>query len=64
MTLRVVMAMLRQPERGCPWRLKQDHQNLARYLPEEAAEVLEALAAHWPFAEPTEVLLCPERGDP
>ena len=47
-TLRAVMAALRKPESGCPWDLKQDHQTLARYLREEAAEVLDALAAHRP----------------
>lgn len=45
-TLRAVMAALRHPERGCPWDLEQTHASLARYLREEAAEVLEALA-HW-----------------
>ena len=44
-TLRAVMAALRKPETGCPWDLKQNHQSLARYLREEAAEVLDALAA-------------------
>jgi len=57
------MAALRKPEAGCPWDLKQDHQTLARYLREEAAEVLEALAAHRPFDEPTEAHLCEELGD-
>jgi MazG family protein len=62
-TLRAVMAALRHPERGCPWDLKQDHQTLARYLREEAAEVLEALAAHRPGDAATEVHLCEELGD-
>ena len=62
-TLRTVMAALRQPERGCPWDLKQDHQSLARYLREEAAEVLEALAAHRPGDEATEAHLREELGD-
>ena len=62
-TLRAVMAALRKPETGCPWDLKQDHQSLARYLREEAAEVLEALAAHRPFDQATEAHLCEELGD-
>jgi len=62
-TLRAVMAALRKPETGCPWDLKQDHQTLARYLREEAAEVLEALAAHRPKDEATEAHLCEELGD-
>ena len=62
-TLRAVMAALRKPEGGCPWDLKQDHQNLARYLREEAAEVLEALAAHRPLDAATEAHLCEELGD-
>lgn len=45
-TLRAVMAALRDPEHGCPWDREQDHQSLARFLREEAAEVLDALAAH------------------
>jgi len=62
-TLRAVMSALRNPATGCPWDLKQDHQTLARYLREEAAEVLEALAAHRPFDETTEAHLCEELGD-
>ena len=57
------MAALRKPETGCPWDLKQDHQTLARYLREEAAEVLEALAAHRPGDPATEAHLCEELGD-
>lgn len=57
------MAALRKPETGCPWDLKQDHQSLARYLREEAAEVLEALAAHQPGEAATEAHLCEELGD-
>ena len=62
-TLRAVMAVLRNPENGCPWDLKQDHQSLARYLREEAAEVLEALAAHRPGDPATEAHLCEDLGD-
>ena len=57
------MAALRNPETGCPWDLKQDHQSLARYLREEAAEVLEALAEHRPGEGVTEAHLCEELGD-
>ena len=57
------MAALRNPESGCPWDLKQDHQSLARYLREEAAEVLEALAEHRPGEGVTEAHLCEELGD-
>jgi MazG family protein len=62
-TLRAVMASLRKPDDGCPWDLKQDHQSLARYLREEAAEVLEALAAHQPGDAERERHLCEELGD-
>ena len=62
-TLRAVMAVLRTPETGCPWDLKQDHQSLSRHLREEAAEVLEALAAHRPGDPATEAHLCEELGD-
>lgn len=57
------MAALRQPETGCPWDLKQDHQTLARYLREEAAEVLEAIAAHRVGDPDREAHLCEELGD-
>jgi MazG family protein len=57
------MSALRHPERGCPWDLKQDHQSLAKYLREETAEVLEALAAHRPGDEATERHLREELGD-
>ncbi len=57
------MSALRKPETGCPWDLKQDHQTLAKYLREEAAEVLDALAAHVPGDAATEAHLCEELGD-
>lgn len=57
------MAALRKPETGCPWDLKQDHQSLVRYLREEAAEVLDALAAHVPGDADREAHLCEELGD-
>jgi len=62
-TLRTVMSALLQPERGCPWDLKQDHQSLARYLREEAAEVLDALAEHVPGDAEKERHLREELGD-
>ncbi len=62
-TLRALMSALRKPETGCPWDLKQDHQTLAKYLREEAAEVLDALAAHVPGDEASEAHLREELGD-
>lgn len=62
-TLRAVMSALRKPGTGCPWDLKQDHQTLARYLREEAAEVLDALAEHVPGEPEAERHLCEELGD-
>lgn len=62
-TLRAVMAALRHPERGCPWDLKQDHQSLARYLREEAAEVLDVLAVHREDDPASEAKLREELGD-
>jgi MazG family protein len=57
------MAALRHPVSGCPWDLEQDHQKLAKYLREEAAEVLDALAAHVPGDEASERHLRDELGD-
>lgn len=62
-TLRAVMSALRKPEAGCPWDLKQDHHTLERYLREEAAEVLDALAAHEPGDPEKERHLREELGD-
>ena len=62
-TLRALMAALRHPTEGCPWDVKQDHQSLARYLREEAAEVLDALAQHRPGDEASEAHLREELGD-
>jgi tetrapyrrole methylase family protein/MazG family protein len=62
-TLRAVMAALRKPGSGCPWDLEQDHQSLTRYLREEAAEVLDALAVHVPGEPVREVALKEELGD-
>ena len=61
--LRAVMSALLQPGSGCPWDLKQTHQTLARYLREEAGEVLDALAEHIPGDPETERHLCEELGD-
>ncbi len=62
-SLRAVMAALRKAEGGCPWDLEQDHQSLARYLREEAAEVLDALAVHVPGDPAREKALAEELGD-
>lgn len=62
-TLRAIMAALRDPHHGCPWDLKQDHQSLAKYLREEAAETLDALAAHVPGDPEKEHHLREELGD-
>jgi MazG family protein len=62
-TLRAVMAALRHPQTGCPWDLKQDHQSLARYLREESAEVLDALASHVIGDVKSEAALQEELGD-
>jgi MazG family protein len=62
-SLRAIMSALRKPEEGCPWDLKQDHQSLAKYLREEAAETLDALAAHVPGDKEKERHLREELGD-
>jgi len=62
-TLAALMSALRKPGSGCPWDLEQDHQTLARYLREEAAETLDALAAHVPGDPEKERHLCEELGD-
>ena len=38
-----IMAILRDPESGCPWDLKQTHETIAPYTIEEAYEVAEAI---------------------
>ena len=38
-----VMRRLRDPERGCPWDLEQDHASLLPYLVEETYELVEAV---------------------
>lgn len=62
-TLRALLSALRHPDRGCPWDLKQDHQKLAKHLREEAAETLDALAAHDPQDPETEAHFREELGD-
>jgi MazG family protein len=42
--LLVVMARLRDPERGCPWDVKQNFSTIAPYTIEEAYEVADAIA--------------------
>jgi MazG family protein len=43
-TLLAIMARLRDPERGCPWDVKQDFSTIAPYTIEEAYEVADAIA--------------------
>jgi MazG family protein len=62
-TLRAVMSTLRKPEVGCPWDLQQNHQSLERYLREETAEVLDALAALIPGEPEKERHFREELGD-
>lgn len=38
-----IVAQLRDKDNGCPWDLEQTHTTLAKYLEEEADEVLEVL---------------------
>ncbi len=38
-----LVALLRDPEEGCPWDLEQTHQSLSKYLEEETNETLEVL---------------------
>ena len=42
--LLAVMSRLRDPDRGCPWDLKQTFQSIAAYTIEEAYEVADAIA--------------------
>lgn len=42
-TLLDVMRRLREPEKGCPWDIQQDHKTLARCLLEESYEAVEAI---------------------
>lgn len=44
------VARLRDPERGCPWDLKQTHGSLLRHLLEEAYELMEAVRGGDPAA--------------
>ena len=43
-TLLAVMARLRDPERGCPWDVRQTFETIVPYTIEEAYEVAEAIA--------------------
>ena len=51
-----VVALLRDPEKGCPWDIEQTHQSLKPYVLEETYEVLEAI-------DQTPAELCKELGD-
>ena len=44
--LLTLMARLRDPERGCPWDLKQTFSSIAPYTIEEAYEVADAIERH------------------
>jgi MazG family protein len=61
-TLRAIMERLLAPD-GCPWDREQTHQTLAKYLREEAAEVLDAIARRAPDDPTSESHLCEELGD-
>lgn len=41
--LLAIMARLRDPDRGCPWDVKQDFESIAAYTVEEAYEVADAI---------------------
>ncbi|RLA63339.1 MAG: nucleoside triphosphate pyrophosphohydrolase [Epsilonproteobacteria bacterium] len=41
--LKEVIEMLRHPEKGCPWDLKQTHESLLKYLLEESYEFINAV---------------------
>lgn len=41
--LQLIMSMLRDPENGCPWDLKQDFKSIVPHTLEEAYEVAEAI---------------------
>lgn len=42
--LRETIAMLRHPNKGCPWDLEQTHESLTRFLVEEAFEYIHAVS--------------------
>jgi nucleoside triphosphate diphosphatase len=52
-----IMERLRDPERGCPWDIEQDHASIAPYALEEAYEVVEAIERG------DDEALCEELGD-
>jgi len=62
-TLKAIMNRLRAPDGGCPWDREQTHVSLAKFLREETAEVLDAIAKHRPNEPETEAHLCEELGD-
>lgn len=41
--LREIMAMLRNPEKGCPWDVEQNFKSIAQHTIEEAYEVVDAI---------------------
>ena len=41
--LKEIMALLRDPEKGCPWDVEQNFASIAQYAIEEAYEVLDAI---------------------
>ena len=50
-----LLARLRDPVRGCPWDLAQDHASLRPYVVEEAHEVVAAIDARSPDALASEL---------
>lgn len=52
-----VMRRLREPEKGCPWDIQQDHKTLARCLLDESYEAVEAIE------NDDQEHLCEELGD-
>lgn len=40
------IGLLRHPQQGCPWDLKQDHESLRHYMLEEAYEAVEAMGSN------------------
>ena len=41
--IRKIIEILRDPDKGCPWDIKQDYQSLAPYSIEEAYELVNAI---------------------
>jgi len=61
-SLKAILTYLRAPN-GCPWDREQTHASLAKYLREETAEVLDAIAKHKANDPKSEKHLCEELGD-